>query len=182
MKKSKCKINNFKYPASDKISGRISTICRSMACTLLDRKACSKEEEELWMTFFPEKQCAYCGKKATHLDHLHPLITGRKPTGYGTEPSNLVPCCDKCNQPKGNLDWKTFMKKLIQDCQTEEETKAIEKRMNKIEAFQEAMPPKKVTLSDEMIKKWIDILDAFDEALKEAEADLLTMHKELYKK
>ena len=30
-----CKINGFKYPAADQIGGRTSTICRSMACTLL---------------------------------------------------------------------------------------------------------------------------------------------------
>ena len=59
MKERRCKINGFKYPSSDKISGRISTICRSMACTLLDREGCSNEEEKIWKKFFPKNKCAY---------------------------------------------------------------------------------------------------------------------------
>ena len=116
------------------------------------------------------------------MDHLHPLIIDRKPTGYGTEPANLVPCCSNCNQPKGNMDWKTYMKKLIQDCETKEEKEAIKKRIDNIEAFQKAMLPKKVMLSDEMMKRWTEILDNFDTSLKEAEKNLLDMRKEIYKK
>ncbi|MFF8942860.1 HNH endonuclease [Streptomyces sp. NPDC014864] len=40
--------------------------------------------------------CAYCGARATHLDHVHPLSKG----GADVE-SNIVPACAGCNLSKG---------------------------------------------------------------------------------
>jgi len=54
--------------------------------------------------------CVYCRtEKANALDHFHPRIRNGEYTGYGNHPVNLVPCCGKCNQQKGNktlLEWK----------------------------------------------------------------------------
>lgn len=47
--------------------------------------------------------------KKTEWDHLHPLIINKNHTGYITEIANLVPACGKCNQSKGNSDWKQWM-------------------------------------------------------------------------
>ena len=128
-----CKIDGFKYPSADNIKGRTSTICRSMACTLLAREGCSQAEENVWKAFFPDKKCAYCGKKASHLDHLYALISDRKPTGYYTEPANLVPCCRECNQPKGNMYWEDFMRSgnchHVGDSQTDDPKEAMENRI-----------------------------------------------------
>lgn len=184
-KRNLCKINGFKYPTADHIGGRTSTICRSMACTLLDREACSPKEEKKWMRYFPEKKCAYCGKTATHLDHLHALIIDRKPTGYGTEPANLVPCCGECNQPKGNMLWEEFMRSNnchhIGDAQTDDPKAAMENRIRNIKLFQKDMPPRKVNIDDEVMDKWTAILSDFDEMLKRAQESLLEIKKQLYK-
>ncbi|MFE9026211.1 HNH endonuclease [Streptomyces iakyrus] len=40
--------------------------------------------------------CCYCGKRAVHLDHVHPLSKG----GADKE-SNMVPACRTCNLSKG---------------------------------------------------------------------------------
>ncbi|MFG3405623.1 HNH endonuclease [Streptomyces sp. NPDC048142] len=40
--------------------------------------------------------CCYCGRWATHLDHVHPLSKG----GADKE-SNMVPACADCNLSKG---------------------------------------------------------------------------------
>jgi endonuclease I len=53
--------------------------------------------------------CCYCGDVATEWDHLRPLIVGKKPTGYISEIANLVPCCGKCNQSKGNKNWEEWI-------------------------------------------------------------------------
>lgn len=184
-KRNACKINGFKYPAADQISGRTSTICRSMACTLLNRDACSPEDEKKWMEFFPEKKCAYCGKTATHLDHLHALIIDRKPTGYGTEPANLVPCCGDCNQPKGNLHWEEFMRSNnchhVGDAQTADPQEAMEKRIENIRQFQTAMQPKKVVIDEETLNKWTEMLSDFDKMLKNVQDSLLEIKEQLYK-
>lgn len=184
-KRSACKINGFKYPASDNIAGRTSTVCRSMACTLLNRDACSPEEEEKWMEFFPKKKCAYCGKKASHLDHLHALIDNRKPTGYGTDPGNLVPCCSDCNQPKGNMHWEAFMRSNacnhIGDEETDDVQEAMNKRIANLHSFQIAMPPKFVEIDDEILMKWNTILQELDEMLKLAQESLQEIKEQLYK-
>jgi 5-methylcytosine-specific restriction endonuclease McrA len=41
-------------------------------------------------------RCCYCGARATHLDHVHPLSKG----GADAE-HNIVPACAKCNLSKG---------------------------------------------------------------------------------
>jgi len=183
-RRSSCSINGFKYPSSDNISGRTSTICRSMACTLLMRKSCSPEDAATWMKYFPEKNCAYCGRPASHLDHLHALILDRRPTGYGTEPANLVPCCKDCNQPKGNLQWDDYMRSNtcnhFYDSQTETKEIAVERRISIIKKFQEEMTPQKVELDDSALAKWDEILTAFEINLQAAQNELLKMKKQLY--
>ena len=54
-------------------------------------------------------RCVYCGAPKTEWDHLYPLILNKKHSGYITEIANLVPACGKCNQSKGNSDWKEWM-------------------------------------------------------------------------
>ena len=180
---AKCKINGFKYPAADTIKGRTSTICRSMACTLVTREACTPESERIWMGFFNDT-CAYCGAAATHLDHLYPLVQDREPTGYGTGPSNLVPCCGKCNQAKGNMQWEEFMKSskcrhVVGAYGNRED--AMSARVNKIKEFQKAMPAKRITIGNATKEKWREIRDQFTIALKQAEDELLKLKKELNK-
>ena len=184
-KRPACKINGFKYPAADQIGGRTSTICRSMACTLLNRDACSPREEQIWISFFKDKTCAYCGKHASHLDHLYPLINDRKPTGYGTEAANLVPCCADCNQPKGNSHWEEFMRSdrchHIGDAFTDDPVLAMENRIENIKRFQAAMPPRKVDIAEDVLERWTSILTEFDKMLSNAQETLLEIKKELYK-
>ena len=173
-KQSSCKINRFKYPAADTIKGRTSTICRSMACTLVTREACTPENERIWLGFFNDK-CAYCGAPATHLDHLYPLVQDREPTGYGTGPSNLVPCCGKCNQAKGNMQWEEFMKSsncphVIDSYGSFED--AMRARVNKIKEFQKVMPAKKNPIGNIAMKKWCEIRERFTRALQVAEKEL----------
>lgn len=183
-KRSNCSIGGLKYPSSDQISGRSSTICRSMACTMLERIACSPEDEAKWMTFFRGDTCAYCGKKATHLDHLYPLVIDRKPTGYGTEPANLVPCCSNCNQPKGNMEWEVFMRSDMCEHTIDPELGSVEeskeKRIQTIREFQQQMPPKKVEFSEELLQKWASLLEDFDNKLKEANDALLKWKEAIY--
>ena len=53
--------------------------------------------------------CAYCGDPYTEWDHFFPLIENKRPTGFISEIHNLVPCCGKCNQSKGNKNWKKWI-------------------------------------------------------------------------
>jgi 5-methylcytosine-specific restriction endonuclease McrA len=53
--------------------------------------------------------CAYCGDKSSEWDHLRPIVTDQKPTGFISEIRNLVPACGKCNQSKGKNHWRKWM-------------------------------------------------------------------------
>lgn len=56
-----------------------------------------------------EAVCAYCGDAPTEWDHLRPLVVNKQPTGYISEIHNLVPACGKCNQSKGNKNWREWL-------------------------------------------------------------------------
>ena len=99
------KLYGKKYPSADKIWSRTSTVARSMASTLMP---VVKPESNSSM-LDNKDNCVYCGAKANHLDHLYPLVENKYPSGYCTEPVNLVPCCGSCNQSKGAKYWYNYM-------------------------------------------------------------------------
>lgn len=48
-------------------------------------------------------ECVYCGKPASHVDHLTP-----QSRGGGDNIDNLVPCCAACNIAKGTMTAAEF--------------------------------------------------------------------------
>ena len=81
-------------------------------------------------------QCAYCGGVASEWDHLRPLVKDKKPTGYISEIHNLVPSCGKCNQSKGNKEWKTWMLSTARLSPTARGIKDISARVKRLEAYE----------------------------------------------
>ena len=93
-------------------------------------------------------RCVYCGDKKTEWDHLHPLIINKKHTGYITEIANLVPACGKCNQSKGNSNWKEWM---ISNAEKSPKTRGIpdlEKRIQIIEKYDNYFKKKIINLEE----------------------------------
>ena len=118
-------------------------------------------------------QCSYCGATATEWDHLRPLVMNKKPTGYVSEIQNLVPACGKCNQSKGNKDWKVWM---VSDAALSPKTKGvsdIQDRIEKLECYENHMAPTKVDFEalvgkekwDQHWKNW----EAVQETMREAQ-------------
>ena len=79
--------------------------------------------------------CAYCGDKKSEWDHFRAVVKGRKPTGYITEIANLVPSCGKCNQSRGNKDWKAWMLGSAAQSPTSRKIADIPERIQRLEAF-----------------------------------------------
>lgn len=182
-KQPTCKINDLGYPSSDKITSRISTLRRSMACTLMNRDACTPEQEQVWLKYFPDNKCAYCGQEATHLDHLHPMIRDNEPTGFGTDPGNLVPCCKNCNTPKGNMAWADFMRSS--KCKhTEKPNKtlqeSIDERIQNISDFQREMPARFTRIEPTMKQQWKALWCNLEQLLKQTQDELMDMKRQLY--
>lgn len=166
------KIAELKYPSTDNIGNRTSTIARSMACTIATITSCTEDKEKEWLDIFdPNNEgltCAYCGEKATHLDHLFPLIKDGFPTGYGTEPGNLVPCCGNCNQSKGNKNWKDYIEQINKN------KVDAQKRIDNINKLlgNDILKPQKRKFDEEFIKKWEAIKSKCNDALRKAQRSL----------
>ncbi len=76
--------------------------------------------------------CPYCGKPIRKLkltlDHMYP-----KSFGGVSIPDNLIPCCDKCNHEKGNLnekEYKAFLKKDSRKYKDDFKSKVIQEKEN----------------------------------------------------
>lgn len=165
-------IDGLKYPNSDNIKNRTSTIRRAMASTLAPRKPCNSKDEDKWKRVFPrdangELKCAYCGRTATHLDHLFPLIENGLPTGYGTEPGNLVPCCGSCNQKKRNKNWKDFMDSKFCDHVDDKKDRRIKTIRNLLDSFKPV--PIKWDANKEFLDDWKEAYHNCIEALQNAQ-------------
>jgi len=100
-------------PSPGNIAGRSSSITNAFFNAIIPVHAPTDEEAlEALAILGMDKgniRCAYCGDKSTEWDHLRPLITNQKPTGFITEIANLVPACGKCNQSKGKQYWLTWI-------------------------------------------------------------------------
>ena len=167
----------FKYPAADKIGSRTSTVARSMASTLMPRIKGVDDQND--MGIWSKESvicCAYCGGKANHVDHLFPLVEGKYPSGYYSNPENLVPCCGDCNQSKGAKSWEEYMdilnyitkENLIKYSCTDEnllneiysDKELLEKTLNNISMSKDYDSLRSLLNNIEFRKAYCDLLDS----------------------
>jgi hypothetical protein len=104
-------------------------------------------------------RCAYCGGKATEWDHLRPLVVKRRPTGFITEIANLVPCCAKCNQSKGNKAWRDWILSKAKLSPTGRGIADVAERVARLEAYERWRSPTRIDLEslvgkDDWEKYW----------------------------
>ena len=141
----------FKMPNPVKITGMTSSITKSFVNGVIPVIKPTEQEiaealETLGMTE-DTVCCAYCGDKYTEWDHFHPLVENKKPTGYISEIHNLVPACGKCNQSKGNKDWREWMFGNAKLSPKTRDIKDIKERASRLEEYEKKYTP-----------VWIDII------------------------
>ena len=95
--------------------------------------------------------CSYCGDPATEWDHFRPLVKDKKPTGYISEIHNLVPACGKCNQSKGNKDWKTWMLSDANLSPKSRDIADIDDRIRRLEAYAEWRSAAQIDFDEERV-------------------------------
>lgn len=144
-------------PKNVNIKARSSSITNSFFNGIVPVVKPSKEEIREVLTVLEQKEddvrCVYCGDKKTEWDHLHPLIVDKEHTGYITEIANLVPACSKCNQSKGNSDWKKWM---LSDADLSPKTRGIkdlDKRIKIIENYDKHFKKQRINLEEIAGKK-----------------------------
>ena len=106
-------VSVFSMPKPIKITGRSSSITNAFANSIIPTIQPTATEIEQALTILgmspDDIRCSYCGDPNTEWDHLRPLIKDKRPTGYISEIRNLVPACGKCNQSKGNKNWREWI-------------------------------------------------------------------------
>jgi hypothetical protein len=134
----------FQMPSPMRVTGRTSSITNAFVSSIIPSAVPTDEEiiealAILGMT--PDTiECAYCGDPSTEWDHLRPIVRRKKPTGYISEIGNLVPACGKCNQSKGNKDWRDWM---LSEARLSPRSKAVanlDERIARLEAYEEWKP------------------------------------------
>ncbi len=86
--------------------------------------------------------CAYCGNKMTEWDHLRPIVLNQRPTGYISEIANLVPACAKCNQSKGNKQWRIWIvSETAQHSPTKRLILDVAERIARLELYEQWLQP-----------------------------------------
>src|SRR5438132_2839296 len=106
-------LDAFWLPVPVKITDRISSITNAFISSIIPVILPTEAEAERSLAILAldpaDLRCAYCGDKASEWDHLRPLVVKQRPTGYISEIRNLVPSCGKCNQSKGNKEWRVWI-------------------------------------------------------------------------
>ena len=135
-------------PTPMKITGRSSSITNAFINSIIPVVPPRAEEirqalEVLGMTH-NTFQCVYCGDVPSEWDHLRPLVKNKSPTGYISEIHNLVPSCGKCNQSKGNKEWKRWMVSTARLSPATRGMKDLGERIKRLEAFENWSKPTKM--------------------------------------
>jgi hypothetical protein len=130
----------FQMPNPVKITGRTSTITNSFVNSIIPSIAPSESEVREALNILglsvEDLRCAYCGDTSTEWDHLRPLVRNKRPTGYISEITNLVPACGKCNQSKGKQDWEQWMRSAARLSPSSRKTPGLEDRIERLRAFE----------------------------------------------
>jgi len=107
------KHRDFKMPVGGKITSRKSTLVATFYKSITPEFLPTKKQVVEVLNLFDMQnvcRCVYCGDSWSEWDHFFSIVKkGGEPSGYVAEISNLVPCCGKCNQSKGNNYWKDLI-------------------------------------------------------------------------
>ena len=114
-----------------------------------------------------ELHCVYCGSRSTEWDHLRPLVLDRRPTGFVSEIANLVPSCNKCNQSKGNKDWRTWMLSKAKWSPTGRGHTDVDERIQRLEEFMKWRIPIRIDF-EEIIGEsaWQEYWDSCEQVIE----------------
>ena len=129
----------FAMPKPVRITGRSSSITNSFVNGIIPviwPTPDQVDEALLVLGMQSAVVCAYCGDAATEWDHFRPLVIAQKPTGYISEIHNLVPACGKCNQSKGNKNWREWMLGSARLAPAARGIPDLDDRVARLEAFE----------------------------------------------
>jgi hypothetical protein len=139
---------DFDLPSKGRVDGRVSSITAAFFQAITPVIPPSNDEVEAALLVLGMAKgncrCAYCGDSRTEWDHFRAIVKGRQPTGYITEIANLVPACGKCNQSKGNKNWKEWMLSAASRSPRQRGIADLEERIVRLEAYERWRDPVRI--------------------------------------
>lgn len=181
--------HHFQMPVPVKLTGRSSSLTNSFANAIIPVIAPTEAEIEEVLTILgmdkESVRCAYCGDVSTEWDHFRPLIKDKRPTGFISEIGNLVPACGKCNQSKGNKDWRVWINSEAQLSPKRRKVADLDARIRRLEAFERWRPVQSIDFAamvDEETwtaywKRWQELRDILNATQKLADEIRTTIGK-----
>jgi HNH endonuclease len=137
---------DFDLPSKGSVDGRTSSITAAFfqAITPVIPPSDGEVDEALAVLGMMRGSCccSFCGDPRTEWDHFRPIVKGKQPTGYITEIANLVPACGKCNQSKGNKNWKEWMLGTAARSPKQRGISDLEERVARLEAYERWREPR----------------------------------------
>jgi hypothetical protein len=165
----------FDMPSMQKIMSRKTSITNAFACAVVPvcKPSLAEIEEALCVLGMDpaDVRCAYCGDPKSEWDHLRPIVVGRRPTGYISEIANLVPSCGKCNQSKGNSQWRDWIVSTKKRSPTSRGIADMANRIARLEAYERWRSPTKIDFlsiisEDEWEDYWSECEGVLSEMLR----------------
>lgn len=145
-------LTKFRMPTPMKITGRSSSITNAFINSIIPVRHPTGSEVKYALEILEQDpgdvRCVYCGDTSTEWDHLHPLVIDKKPTGYISEIQNLVPSCGKCNQSKGNKEWKIWMTSNARLSPKSRGISDIDDKIKRLEAYEGTFTPTRINIRE----------------------------------
>jgi hypothetical protein len=176
-KRARLLLDAFQMPSFQTMVSRKSSITNAFVNSVIPVKVPTVTEIKKALAILRmsanDIRCAYCGDQSTEWDHLRPLVIKRRPTGYISEIANLVPACGKCNQSKGNKDWRTWMLSDAKRSPTGRGVLGVAQRVARLQRYEKWRRPIQIKFEEILGKKDWDhywsLWDKLNSALEEAQ-------------
>ena len=109
------------------LKSRTSTINNAVVTTIIEYCSLYSKQDPIDVARLKKERdiiikydgihCCYCRKnEAKTGDHFHPKIINGKPSMYGDDIANMIPCCSPCNSSKGGKLFLEWNKRLNDTC------------------------------------------------------------------
>ena len=138
--------NPFQMPAVQTMVSRKSSITNAFVNSVIPVFPPTQDEIRSALSILgmdaSDLRCAYCGEKASEWDHLRPLVVKWRPTGFVSEIANLVPSCGKCNQSKGNKDWRSWMSSKARLSPATRGVADLQQRIDRLDQYERWRQPR----------------------------------------